>query len=135
MMRFRALYAGALLMLAVVAGCAEKIERPLSAAAVPGPTLVTGERSVARNIYCKGEPVVVQDQNSALKISDRCRLLTVAGANNKVIVDIQPRGQIEITGSGNDVTWYLADIGGPPQIVNRGTGNSIRQARNRNAAP
>lgn len=135
MMRFPPLCADSLLVLTVVVGCAEKIERPLSAAAVPGPTLVTGERSVARNIYCKGEPVVVQDQNSALTISDRCRVLRVTGSNNKVTLDIQSRGRIEVTGSGNNVAWHLADVGSPPEIIDYGSGNSIRQLRNVNAAP
>ena len=123
------------LLLCLAAGCSQRLEAPLSASAVPGQTLTDRERSVARNIFCKGEPVIVQDQASALTISSNCRVLTVAGNNNKITVDIQPRGRIEVTGSGNEVTWHLADFGPSPAIVNGGSGNKIVELRQNIGAP
>ncbi len=134
MSRLTALSAGVLLGMAT-SGCAQKVEAPLPATAVSKPALTDHERSVARNIFCKGEPVIVQDQNSALTISDNCRSVTIAGSNNKVTVNIQSHGSIKVTGSGNEVIWHMADIGAPPVVVNGGSGNKVDQLRNEIGAP
>ncbi|MFL5353497.1 DUF3060 domain-containing protein [Archangium sp.] len=71
--------------------------------------------------------VEVNGSDNTVTLTGDCKSINVSGANNKV--KAEGVATIDVTGSGNEVTWKRAVGGKKPKVNRSGVDNKVTQAR------
>jgi DUF3060 family protein len=71
--------------------------------------------------------VEVNGNDNSVTLTGDCKSINVSGANNKV--KAEGVATIDVTGSGNEVTWKRAVGGKKPKVNRTGVNNKVTQAR------
>jgi hypothetical protein len=69
-------------------------------------------------------PITIVSQGSTITLNGSCGEVDVSGVADTV--NLQTVSVINVTGSGNHVTWVKGPGGGVPRISNTGGNNDIR---------
>lgn len=112
--------------LAALGGCAQT---PATAPVTQNGWQVWSGDHTAVKTTCGPQPVRLNGSHTDVKLTGACRLVQLAGDHNDVEVWVAAGGEIEITGSHNDVWWHQAGRGRPPRLENRGKENDFHRAR------
>ncbi len=102
--------------------------RSETTADAPAPsTFTTISVSMSEKRYaCKaGEGVAITGAGSVYILSGPCDTVRVSGTGNDVSIDTVRR--IEVTGTGNSISWTKALVGKAPVTVVDGIGNGVTQ--------
>ncbi len=78
---------------------------------------------------CGAQPVRLNGSHTDVKLTGACRRVQLAGNHNDVEVWVAPGGEVEITGSHNDVWWHKAGRGARLRLVDHGKANNFHRAR------
>lgn len=71
--------------------------------------------------------VEINGSDNTVTLTGDCKSITVSGANNKV--KAEGVATIDVSGSGNEVTWKRAVGGKKPKVSRTGVNNKVAQAR------
>lgn len=71
--------------------------------------------------------VEINGSDNTVTLTGDCKSINVSGANNKV--KAEGVAAIDVTGSGNEVTWKRAVGGKKPKVNRSGVNNKVTQAR------
>lgn len=111
-----------------LAGCADSTEaaRPRRLPANADPNMIDyGSFGTTSELNCAdGKSLAVAGSNNRLTVRGRCETVTVAGADNRVILE-QVEKSLIVTGLNNTISYR----GGDPKVDDRGSGNTITDRR------
>ncbi|HTZ71902.1 MAG TPA: DUF3060 domain-containing protein [Acetobacteraceae bacterium] len=79
---------------------------------------------VTQKVVCADHPIVLEGDHTDMTLTGACRLVTLSGSHNDIMVDMAAGGSFVITGAHNDVTWRQAEPGPPPSTQNKGDSNT-----------
>lgn len=71
--------------------------------------------------------VEINGSDNQVTLTGDCKSINVSGANNKV--KAEGVATIDVSGSGNEVTWKRAVGGKKPKVSRTGVNNKVTQAR------
>lgn len=97
--------------------------------AVPAAAQNTFEGAgVTAELDCDGGIATVTGASNTITVTGRCTQLVIEGADNRVRVELAPKGVIQISGASNQVVWTTPD-GSKAQLRVTGADNRVMAAR------
>ena len=76
-------------------------------------------------IACADQTASIGGRNNTVTLTGSCPTVEIAGSTN--VVTLEAVDRIEISGTGNVVTWQRAIQRSEPSITTTGAGNTVRK--------
>lgn len=96
----------------------------LAAPVLAAEPMVYEQSGETQDLYLHGAKLTVTGSDNTLRVLSNCNPLVVVGDNN--IIMVKAVDKIDVTGSGNQITWSAAIELDEPEVTDKGKDNTIQ---------